>query len=110
MPHYAIPVAHASAHPYSQPKKKKVYNLNAEPARPMHAKCRTSPKVKHATHDNAHAEDHLNNDQLLHLIALAAVHPVPRSVCQRAANGPHDGNGGLECACDESVTLNGKSA
>ena len=41
----------------------------------------------------------LNNDQLLHrIVALAPVHPVPSGVRQRAAHGPHDGDGGLECA------------
>ena len=42
----------------------------------------------------------LNNNQLLNrVVALAPVHPVPGSVGKRAAHGPHDGDGSLECAC-----------
>ena len=38
----------------------------------------------------------LNNDQLLDLVPLASIHPGPRSVCQRAADSPHNGYGGFE--------------
>jgi hypothetical protein len=47
----------------------------------------------------------LNNNQLLNrVVALAPVHPVPSSVGQRAAHGPHGGDGSLECAFVMLVT------
>lgn len=46
-----------------------------------------------------------NNDQLLDLIPLASIHPVPRRVRQRAADGPHDGDGGFERTWDVLAVL-----
>lgn len=43
-------------------------------------------------------QDHLNNHQLLDLVALAALHSVPCSVCEDAADSPHDRDRSLECA------------
>lgn len=47
------------------------------------------------------AVNHLNNNQLLNLIPLPPLHPVPRRVRQRAAHSPHDGHRGLEGICSK---------
>jgi hypothetical protein len=63
--------------------KKEVYNVMSQ----VHADKRRRRRK---------GESDLNNDQLLNLVALTALHPIPRRVRQRAADSPHNGDGGLE--------------
>jgi hypothetical protein len=91
MPRYAIPIAHASAPTLSQPRKR--------------SKSITQRRMFRIMLADAVCTHSLNNNQLLNrVVPLAALHPGPNSVCQRAADGPHDRDGGLECACNVLAT------
>jgi len=99
------------------PMKKKVYTHCSAMQRQHHKHKRGRAKVKRRTPNKSklhnepcfrvlsvkekkrRAVDHLNNNQLLNLIPLAPLHPVPRRVCQRATHSPHDGDRGLEGIC-----------